>query len=125
MAVTLKNSSGYKFGVETDETGIKVARFNRRYEPEFKEFRHGLQNLIEGAAIGDLQCTITIEGEINNTTGVMAITATAYFTPAGDVTEFGYSSTAAFLLNSAEVTEGRGEWKTVMVELQGNAGLTA
>lgn len=123
MSVTLKNSSGYSFGVATDETGIKVATFTRRYAPEFKEPRHGLQNLIEGWAIGDIQADITIEGEINATTGVMAIVATTAFAPSGDVTEFGFS-TGGFYMNSAEVREERGGWKSVTVELQANAGVT-
>lgn len=124
MSVTLKASSGYSFGIAADETGVKLARRTCRYEPEFKVPRHGLQDEVEGMAIAPLKCMETIEGDINGSTGVMAMTATAYATPAGDVTEFGFSTTAAFLLNSAEVTEERGAWKSVTVEREAYAGLT-
>jgi hypothetical protein len=125
MAVTLKASSGYSFGIAADETGVKLARRSARYEPEFKVYRHGLQDLIEGVAIADLKCTETIEGDINNSTGVMAMTATDYMTPTGDVTEFGFSTTTKFLMNSAEITEERGAWKSVSIEREAFAGLTA
>jgi hypothetical protein len=134
MAVTLLNTSGYTWGIGTvsgstvtpvDEVGIKAASFRVRVEPEFRAPRQGLQNAIEGWAIGPNQITCSIEGEINNTTGVMAATAIVAFTPANSITYFGGAQSGVLFMTDAEVTMERGSWKSVSINFQSNSGVPA
>lgn len=123
MAVTLLNSSGYVWGIPSDEVGIKAASFVIRAEPEFREPRLGLQNAIEGWAIGPMQRILSITGEINNTTGVMAATSVVAFVPVNTDDYFG-ATTGGYYLTDGEVTLGRGEWKNVSANFQCNEGVT-
>lgn len=125
MAVTLLNSSTYVWGIASDETGIKAATFNVRVEPEFREPRRGLQNAIEGWAIGPNQITVSIEGEINNTTGVMAATSIVAFTATNSITYFGGAQSGVLFMTDAEVRNERGSWKSVSINFQSNSGVTA
>lgn len=126
MAVTLLNSSSYVFGIASDETGIKAASFNVRVEPEFRVPRQGLQNAIEGWAIGPNQVTVSMEGEVNNTTGVMAATAIAAFTPGNSTFAFwGQSNLGTLFLTDAELRNERGSWKSASINFQSNAGVTS
>lgn len=125
MAVTLLNSTGYVWGIASDEVGIKAATFNVRVEPEFRAPRMGLQNAIEGWAVGPNQITVSIEGDINNTTGVMAATAIVAFTPANSITYFGGAQSGVLFMTDAEVRNERGSWKTVSINFQSNSGVTA
>lgn len=126
MAVTLLNSSGYNWGILSNETGIKAATFTIRCEPEFREPRMGLQNAIEGWAIGPMQRSVTIAGEISSFSspaGVAAITAIVAFVPTNSVNYFG-ATTGGLYLISGEITNERAGWSSVSVELQSNEGVT-
>lgn len=119
------NSSSYVFGIASDETGIKAASFNVRVEPEFRVPRQGLQNAIEGWAIGPNQITVSIEGEINNTTGVMAATSIVAFTSTNSVNYFGGAQSGVLFMTDAEVRNERGSWKSVSINFQSNSGVTS
>lgn len=125
MAVTLLNSSGYVFGIASNETAIKAASFNVRVEPEFRVPRTGLQNAIEGWAIGPNQITVSIEGEINNTNGVMAATSIVAFTTTNSIDYFGGAQSGVLFMTDAEVRNERGSWKSVSINFQSNSGVTA
>lgn len=126
MAVTLLNSSGYVFGIASNETAIKAATFNVRVEPEFRVPRQGLQNAIEGWAIGPNQITVSIEGEINNTNGIMGATSIVAFTTlSNSIDYFGGAQSGVLFMTDAEVRNERGSWKSVSINFQSNSGVTA
>lgn len=125
MAVTLLASSGYVFGIASDETGIKAATFRIRVEPEFREPRRGLQNAIEGWAIGPNQISVSIEGEINAATGIMAATSIVAFTTTNSINYFGGAQSGVLFMTDAEVVNERGSWKTVSINFQSNSGVTS
>lgn len=140
MAVTLINSTGYTLGIggytggppgtfaAIDEVGIKAASFNVRVEPEFRVPRMGLQNAIEGWAVGPNQVTVSIEGDVNGGSalaGVMIATAIVAFTPSNSITYFGGAQSGVLFMTDAEVRMERGSWKTVSINFQSNSGVTA
>lgn len=123
MAVTLLNSSGYTWGIPSNEVGLKAGTFTQDHEPEFREPRLGLQNAIEGWAIGPVQRTVTITGEVNNTTGVIASTPYVAFVPVNTQTFFG-GGTGGFYLTNASINIDRGAWLSTTATYQSNEGVT-
>lgn len=115
MSLTLVNLSGYQRGIELDETGINVSKFSLEVEPEINDWLPGIDGQATGKAVGDPMGKLTIEGEINAPTGVMAAVATTAFEPENDVTYFGRSA-GGFYLDKATVDQERDGWKKVNAE---------
>lgn len=129
MAITLINLSGQTnvaHGVAADETGINIASFKTTIEPEFKKPLNNKQDEVRGWAVGAIKKEVSIEGEQLLLTGVMAIVATTAFAPTNTSSGTGYfgAPTTGLYMDRAEITESRGEWKSVSVTLTANAGVT-
>lgn len=123
MSVTLVNLSGYQRGIETNETGINCSSFSMTVEPEFKDKLAGITGETIGFAVASMRRILRIEGEINNTTGVMAIAAATAFSPANDTTYWGASS-GGFYFDRGEVTQTRDGFKAMSVELSSDPSVS-
>jgi len=125
MAVTLVNLTGFSSGVAADETGINIKSFKSSVEPEFKTFVEAKDGTKRGFAVAPMKLTVSIDGEITGSTGVMAATAAAAFTPSNSVAYFGAPTTGLYL-DKADVTEERdnGQFKSVSAEFSAYAGIS-
>lgn len=123
LGVTLVNLSGFQWGVASDETGINIRSFRCRIAPEFKEFLKGKTGAKRGFAVEVPELSVSIEGEISGSTGIMAAVVTTATTIANSTAYFGAPTTGKYL-DSAEVTEGREGWKDLTAEFSSNAGIT-
>ena len=89
MSVLGVSAANYQYGVETNETGINISSFSCRYFPEFDDKlpnKDG-QTIIR-ARPDKFSREISISGEVNGSTGLMALTLTAAATIANDVDTF-------------------------------------
>jgi len=120
--MTLVNLTGAARGVAQDETGINIRSFKTSVEPEFKDKLPGKNGEIRGFAVGAMQTTVSIEGEVMGNTGIMALTATTSASVANAYTYFGNGAPDLYL-DKGEVTEARDGFKDVSVELSGNQGV--
>lgn len=119
MGLTLKNLTGYQRGIETAETGINVESFDVRYFPQWKEFLKDRPGLIIGFAVPSvLSREITVTGEINGSTGLMAATHTASVSLANDTADFDASGT--IYMDEASVSQGRAAWRALAMRLSSN-----
>jgi len=125
MAVTLINLTGFQAGVAADETGINIKTFKTTVEPEFNNILAGKSGTARGKGVGDMKKNVSLDGEVSGSTGVMAATATAAFTPANSSSYFGAPTTGLYL-TKGEVTESRenGAWKEMSAEFEAYAGIT-
>mgnify|MGYP006928219181 CR=1 FL=1 len=120
--MTLVNLTGAQRGVAADETGINIRNFRTAVEPEFKDFLNGKNGEATGFAVAAMKKTVTIEGEVLGSTGLMAAVSTTAFAPANSSAYFGAPTTGLYL-DKGEVTEDRDGWKDVNAELTANAGI--
>jgi hypothetical protein len=122
MAVTLVNLSGFQQGVNADETGISIESFRARVAPEFKNFALNKSGEKRGFAVAAAELTVSIEGEVTGSTGVMAAALTTATSISNVTTYFGAPTTGKYL-DSGEVTETRDGFKRVSLEFSANAGI--
>ena len=118
----LVNLTGAQRGIAEDETGINIRSFKTTVEPEFKDKLPGKSGEIRGFAVGAMQTSVAIEGEVFGDTGIMALTATTAASVANTYTYFGNGAPDLYL-DKGEVTEAREGFKEVMVDLSGNQGV--
>jgi hypothetical protein len=123
MAVTLVNLSGFQHGVNADETGISIESFRARVAPEFKNYALNRVGEKRGFAVAPAELTVTIEGEITGTTGLMAAVLATATTIANTTAYFGAPTTGKYL-DSGEVTESRDGFKRVSLEFSAQAGIS-
>jgi hypothetical protein len=125
MALTYINLTGFQGGVAADETGINIKTFKTDVEPEFKNLLQGKTGEVRGFGVAPMKKIVTIDGEVSGSTGVMAATATAAFTPANSSSYFGAPATSLYL-DKGSVTENRenGAWKEVSTEFSAYAGIS-
>ena len=99
------NAADYQYGVESNETGINVASFSCRYFPEYddKLANKDGQTIIR-ARPDKPSREISISGEVNGSTGLMALTFAAACAVTNDDDVFG-SPTGDIWMD--EVTEGQ------------------
>jgi hypothetical protein len=99
------SAANYQYGVESDETGINIASFSCRYFPEFDDKLPNKDGqTIVRARPDKFSREISISGEVNGATGLMALTLTAAATITNDDDTFGDGSGDLWL---DEVTEGQ------------------
>jgi len=99
------SAANYQYGVESDETGINIESFSCRYYPEFddKLANKDGQTIIR-ARPDDFSREISISGEVNGSTGLMALTLSAAVTIANDTATFAAQAGDIWL---DEVTESQ------------------
>ena len=129
MAITLINLSGQTnvaHGVAADETGINISSFKVSIEPEFKKPLNSRIDEVRGWAVGAVKKEVTIEGEQLLLTGVMAAVVGTAFVPSNTSSGTGYfgAPTTGLYLDKADVSESRGDWKTITASFTANAGVT-
>ncbi len=103
------SASNYQYGIESDETGINVASFSCRYYPEFDDKlpnKDG-QTIIR-ARPDKFSREISVSGEINGATGLMALVLTTAATIANDTGTFGTSGGDIWLDEATESQERNG-----------------
>ncbi len=89
MPVLGVSAANYQYGIESNETGINIASFSCRYFPEFDDKlpnKDG-QTIIR-ARPDKFSREISVSGEVNGSTGLMALTLVAAATIANDVNTF-------------------------------------
>jgi len=121
--LTLINLSGFLPGVAADETAINVSSFKTVVEPEFRNIIPSKNGTGRGFVCAPMKKSVTIEGEVTGSTGVMAAVIGTAFTPANSSAYFGAPTTGLYLLKG-EVEESReqGACAKVTVELEALAG---
>jgi len=119
---TLVNLSGFQHGVNADETGISIESFRARVAPEFKNFALNKSGEKRGFVVGDPELTVTIEGEVTGSTGVMAAVIATATTIANTTAYFGAPTTGKYL-DSGEVTETRDGFKRVSLEFSAHKNI--
>lgn len=109
-----------KHGIDANETGINIRRFQVRYFPEV-DIRH--QNLAGETFLRSVSSRfsreVVCEGEIKGTTGIMDFTLGIACVFANIVSDFGPSG-GSFLLDDATVSQERRGWKSVAVRASAN-----
>lgn len=122
--LTLLNLSGFLPGVAADETGINVKSFKTAVEPEFRNVIPGKNGAARGVVIAPMKKTVSIDGEISGSTGVMAAVMGTAFTPGNASAYFGAPTTGLYL-TKGDVEESResGALATVSVEFEALAGV--
>jgi len=124
MALTLINLTGFHPGVTSDETGINVKSFKRKIEPEFNNVVPAKDGTARGRVVAPMKLQVTIDGEVSGSTGVMAATAVAAFTPANSVAFFGAPTTGLYLLNaSVDDSRENGALQEMSAEFEALAGI--
>jgi len=109
-AVTLVNASGYQWGVETNETGINVESHEVTYKPEQKEYLLDRVGTKIGFAVDDPEASISVQGEVSGSSGLMAAGFTSAVTVANDHADFGVSSGGVYM-DEVTLSQGRAAWK--------------
>ena len=120
---TLVNLTGFQHGVAQDETGINIESFRARVAPEFKNFVLNKSGEKRGFVAGAAELSVTIEGEVSGSTGVMAAVLTTATTIANSTAYFGAPTTGKYL-DSGEITESRDGVKRVSLEFSAHAGIS-
>lgn len=109
-AITLVNASGYQWAVETEETGVNVESFSVNYKPEQKEYLRSIKGTKIGFAVDDPEGSISISGEVNGSSGLLAATFAAATTVANDHADFGLTSGGVYM-DDVTIEQGRQAWK--------------
>ena len=103
------SAASYQYGIESNETGINIASFSCRYFPEFDDKlpnKDG-QTIIR-ARPEKFSREISLSGEVNGATGIMALALTAAATLANDVDVFGDGAGDIWLDEATENQERNG-----------------
>jgi hypothetical protein len=124
MSFTLVNLTGYKNGVQADETGIAIKEFKLKVQPELKVFAYAKDGTATGFGLAPNKGEVSLSGEVKGSTGIMAATASTATTFANSVSFFG-APTTGFYLDSADVTANRegGAWMEMSAEFSAYAGI--
>ncbi len=122
LGITLVNLTGFVWGVGADETGVNIESFRCRVAPENKTFALDKVGQKRGFAVQPMELTVTIEGEVTGSTGIMAAVGGAATTIANSTAYFGAPTTGKYL-DSAEVSSGREGFQRVTAEFSANAGI--
>lgn len=103
------SASNYQYGVESDETGINIESFSCRYYPEFDDkLPNKSGQTIIRARPDKFSREISVSGEVNAATGLMALTLAAAATIANDTGTFGDGSGDIWLDEATESQERNG-----------------
>jgi hypothetical protein len=123
MSLSILGGSGYQRGVEATETGINCESFECRYFPEVNEGLQGIggETFIKAKSV-KFSRDITLNGEVNGSTGVMAYSLTTACTVANDVATYG-DGTGTILLDEATETQNRTAWRSISAKLSSNPNL--
>jgi hypothetical protein len=119
MATTVigVSASNYQYGVELDETGINVDTFSCRYFPEFDDKlpnKDG-QTIIR-ARPAESSREISVSGEVNGATGLLALTLIVAATVANDVATFG-TPTGDIWLDEVTESQERNGFRSIDMSL--------
>lgn len=117
-------AAGYQWGVEADETGVNIESISVRYYPEVDETlvnRNG-QSIV--LAVADQPSRdITISGEVNGATGLMAAGFSTATSIANDSDVFGSGAGTIFLKEATE-SQSRTGWRSVEFSLTAHPELS-
>lgn len=102
----LTNLTGFKPGVQEDETGINIKSFKTVVEPEFNNVVPGKNGAGRGRVQAPMKKNVTIEGDVTGSTGAMAVVLGTAFVPANSSAYFGAPTTGLYL-QKGEVEESR------------------
>lgn len=120
--VTLVNGTGYQWGIASDELGINVRSFHAAIKPQFIESLGNKQNITVVDAYAPMELDLSIEGEINGTTGVNASVIGTAFVPVNSFAYNGAPTTGCYL-QGADIKQGRNEWKNGTWTYRAKAGI--
>jgi hypothetical protein len=115
--------TGAQRGVEKNETGIAIRRFQTRYYPQINERLEDNAGECIARAVSDrFSRDITVEGEITGPgTGIMAFTLGTACTVANDVNDYGGAATVGrLLMDEGTITQERAGWRSVSCRLSSN-----
>lgn len=122
---TLVDLTGYQYGVETAETSFEVKNFTVTVSPSFKQkFTDRVNNPI-GFAIGALQASITMDGELSAASlGPLAFTFSTACTLGNDK-DYNGLTTGDVFLDEITYTQTFNDVKKVSCAMSRDAGITA
>lgn len=129
MGLTLVGLTNAQKGIESNETGINSKSSTVRYFPQWKEYLANFQNQNRGFAIPDkLSREINIEGEVDGSTGIMAMVWNAAVTLAVDITTFtgitAGSNAGGVYLDEVTETQTHDGWRSVSAQLSSHPLIT-
>ena len=118
MAITYVNLSGFKRGINSDEAGINIAKFDIEVEPEINDWLPGKDGQARGKAVGDPQRKVSLEGEIFDITAAGSVFVAGFATalvPTNSVNYFG-ATAGGLYIDRGTVGNAREGWKHVSAE---------
>jgi hypothetical protein len=117
FTMTIIGTSGPTHGVAADETGILIKSYGLSFEPEFIDPLTDLVGERINEARGAVCSKISITGEVNAGTGLIAATFYAAVTLANTKDGFGQTAGGVYM-NSAKLDTSATGWKTFNGEYQ-------
>jgi len=121
--LVLVNLTGYQRGLNgVTEVGVNLKSFKVAVEPEFKDYLPGPDGTNIGFCVAPMKKTVTMDGEVGGSEGIMAATAATAFAPANSSNYWGAPATGLYF-DKGEVTVDRGAWKEFNAELSAHAGI--
>ena len=117
MSLSILGGSGYQRGVAMQETGINCESIEARYFPEVNVKLEGIggETFVK-AVSAKMSRDVTVQGEVNAATGIMAYTTTTACTVANAVNSFG-DGTGTLLFDEATVTQNRTAWESANAKI--------
>ena len=123
MSLQILGGSGYQRGVEAQEEGINCESFECRYAPEVNEGLAGIGGeIFVRAKSTQFMREVTLQGEVNSATGIMAFGLVTACTTANDTDTFG-DGAGTLLLDEITETQSRTAWRSVNCKLTSNPNL--
>lgn len=114
-------SSPVQRGIEAAETGVNLESIEVRYFHEVKERLKNYQGQTRGFALTDkFSRVVTVDGEVDGSTGLMASVGNAAATFSNDVSDFvavtSGTNAGGFYLDEATVSQSRDGWRRVNLQ---------
>lgn len=114
-----------KYGLTANETGINITKLELNFAPEFKVFMLDYQGEKRGFAIGAVELSGSLEGEVLlSASGLLTSTFSAAVTLANSVNGFGLTTGLVFF-DSTVLSYSNTGWFTMKGDFSRNAGITA
>jgi hypothetical protein len=129
MGLVLVGLATAQKGIEANETGTNTRSVSVRYFPEFKAYLPNFQDQSRGFAVPDKYSReITIEAEVDGSTGLMALVLNVAATLANDVATFiavtAGSNAGGIYLDEVTENQTREGWREVSFKLTSHPLIT-
>ena len=121
--VTIVNGTGYTWGIPTPEVGINIESFKLSIKPQWWEMLPNNVNINTVISAGPMVLGLVMSGEINATTGIMALAIATAYAVANSTAYFGAPTTGLYF-KGGEISKTRSTWmKLDSAEFEANANI--